>query len=121
MVITVNVSVIKYLIVIKIKSKKLCIFSVFLNALEKYETHPEDVGECFAEKAEEFKMYVFYCKNKTLSNDLLIEHGGTFFSVSYCVIFGAISVLAKVGRKKLLCFNFNFYVESYLPGSASVV
>ncbi|XP_028393138.1 triple functional domain protein-like isoform X5 [Dendronephthya gigantea] len=54
--------------------------SVFLNALEKYETHPEDVGECFAEKAEEFKMYVFYCKNKTLSNNLLIEHGATFFS-----------------------------------------
>ena len=57
-------------------------YSVFLNALEKYETHPEDVGECFAEKAEEFKMYVFYCKNKTLSNNLLIEHGATFFSVS---------------------------------------
>ncbi|XP_046859404.1 kalirin-like isoform X4 [Xenia sp. Carnegie-2017] len=54
--------------------------SVFLNALEKYETNPEDVGECFAEKAEEFKMYVSYCKNKTLSNNLLIEHGGTFFS-----------------------------------------
>ena len=67
-----------------IKDKCSLIFacSVFLNALEKYETHPEDVGECFAEKAEEFKMYVFYCKNKTLSNNLLIEHGGTFFSVS---------------------------------------
>ena len=36
----------------------------------------------FVYQAEEFKMYVFYCKNKTLSNNLLIEHGGTFFSVS---------------------------------------
>jgi hypothetical protein len=65
----------------------LCIFSVFLDALEKYETHPEDVGKCFADKKEEFKMYVFYCKNKTLSNDLLIEHGGTFFSVSFIYTF----------------------------------
>jgi hypothetical protein len=51
--------------------------------LEKYKTHPEDVVDVFVENAEEFKKYVFYCKNKTLSSDLLIEHGGTFYSVSY--------------------------------------
>ena len=33
-------------------------------------------------KVDQFRMYVFYCKNKPMSNNLLIEHGGTFFSVS---------------------------------------
>ncbi|XP_020600716.1 triple functional domain protein-like isoform X7 [Orbicella faveolata] len=55
--------------------------STFLQALEKYETNPEDVGEAFQEWGESFVgMYVAYCKNKPFSNSLLIEHGGNFFA-----------------------------------------
>ncbi|XP_068751668.1 kalirin-like isoform X6 [Montipora capricornis] len=55
--------------------------NTFLQALEKYETNPEDVGEAFQEWGESFVgMYVAYCKNKPFSNSLLIEHGGNFFA-----------------------------------------
>ncbi|CAH3018961.1 unnamed protein product [Porites evermanni] len=55
--------------------------NTFLQALEKYETNPEDVGESFQEWGESFvSMYVAYCKNKPFSNSLLIEHGGNFFA-----------------------------------------
>ncbi|XP_065051810.1 triple functional domain protein-like isoform X2 [Rhopilema esculentum] len=53
--------------------------TVFLQALEKYETKPEDVGDCFCDWAEKFQMYVDYCANKPDSNSLLIEHGDNFF------------------------------------------
>ncbi|XP_046401247.1 triple functional domain protein [Ischnura elegans] len=53
--------------------------SIFLKELEKYETMPEDVGHCFVTWAQQFDMYVKYCKNKPESNSLLVQHGGTFF------------------------------------------
>ncbi|RMX44252.1 hypothetical protein pdam_00005282 [Pocillopora damicornis] len=55
--------------------------STFLQALEKFETNPENVGDAFQEWGESFVgMYVAYCKNKPFSNSLLIEHGGSFFA-----------------------------------------
>lgn len=52
---------------------------IFLRELEKYETMPEDVGHCFVTWASKFDMYVHYCKNKPLSNTLMVQHSGTFF------------------------------------------
>lgn len=52
---------------------------IFLRELEKYETMPEDVGHCFVTWAAKFDMYVHYCKNKPLSNNLMVQHGGTYF------------------------------------------
>lgn len=52
---------------------------IFLRELEKYETMPEDVGHCFVTWASKFDMYVHYCKNKPTSNNLLVQHGGSFF------------------------------------------
>ncbi|XP_021366305.1 triple functional domain protein-like isoform X1 [Mizuhopecten yessoensis] len=52
---------------------------IFLKELEKYETIPEDVGHCFVTWAAKFSIYVTYCKNKPDSNQLLVEHAGTFF------------------------------------------
>ncbi|KAM7356678.1 trio Rho guanine nucleotide exchange factor [Cochliomyia hominivorax] len=52
---------------------------IFLRELEKYETMPEDVGHCFVTWACKFDMYVHYCKNKPTSNNLLVQHAGTFF------------------------------------------
>ncbi|XP_055685708.1 kalirin isoform X2 [Lutzomyia longipalpis] len=52
---------------------------IFLKELEKYETMPEDVGHCFVTWALKFDMYVHYCKNKPLSNNLMVQHGGTYF------------------------------------------
>ena len=54
----------------------------FLRELEKYESFPEDVGHCFVTWAERFSIYVTYCKNKPDSNQLLVQHSGTFFDVS---------------------------------------
>ena len=33
-------------------------------------------------QAEKFGIYVTYCKNKSDSNQLLVQHGGSFFEVS---------------------------------------
>ncbi|KAJ8320623.1 hypothetical protein KUTeg_002210 [Tegillarca granosa] len=55
---------------------------VFLKELEKYETMPEDVGHCFVTWAQKFTMYVFYCKNKPDSNQLLVEQASTYFEIS---------------------------------------
>ncbi|KAB0374102.1 hypothetical protein FD755_014358 [Muntiacus reevesi] len=52
---------------------------IFLKELEKYEQLPEDVGHCFVTWADKFQMYVTYCKNKPDSNQLILEHAGTFF------------------------------------------
>ncbi|KAL9906430.1 triple functional domain protein [Glossina fuscipes] len=52
---------------------------IFLRELEKYETMPEDVGHCFVTWASKFDMYVIYCKNKPTSNNLLVQHAGTYF------------------------------------------
>ncbi|XP_013112529.1 triple functional domain protein [Stomoxys calcitrans] len=52
---------------------------IFLRELEKYETMPEDVGHCFVTWACKFDMYVHYCKNKPTSNNLLVQHAGTYF------------------------------------------
>ncbi|XP_055846907.1 triple functional domain protein isoform X2 [Episyrphus balteatus] len=52
---------------------------IFLRELEKYETMPEDVGHCFVTWALKFDMYVHYCKNKPLSNNLLVQHSGSYF------------------------------------------
>uniref|UniRef100_T1GTU6 DH domain-containing protein n=1 Tax=Megaselia scalaris TaxID=36166 RepID=T1GTU6_MEGSC len=46
---------------------------IFLRELEKYESCPEDVGHCFVTWASKFDMYVHYCENKTLSNDLIVN------------------------------------------------
>lgn len=52
---------------------------IFLRELEKYETMPEDVGHCFVTWAAKFDMYVNYCKNKTISNNLMVQHSGNYF------------------------------------------
>lgn len=52
---------------------------IFLRELEKYETMAEDVGHCFVTWATKFEMYVFYCQNKPLSNNTIIQHGGNYF------------------------------------------
>lgn len=52
---------------------------IFLRELEKYETMPEDVGHCFVTWASKFDMYVYYCKNKPTSNNLLVQYGGNYF------------------------------------------
>ncbi|KAH8386158.1 hypothetical protein KR200_001683 [Drosophila serrata] len=52
---------------------------IFLRELEKYETMPEDVGHCFVTWASKFDMYVHYCKNKPTSNNLLVQHAGSYF------------------------------------------
>ena len=57
-------------------------FSTFLKELVKYEALPEDVGHCFVTWADKFSIYVKYCKNKPDSNQLLVQHAGTFFDVS---------------------------------------
>lgn len=53
--------------------------NIFLKELEKYEAIPEDIGHCFVTWASKFDMYVFYCKNKPLSNNILIQDNGSFF------------------------------------------
>lgn len=52
---------------------------IFLKELEKYETIPEDVGHCFVTWAPKFDMYVYYCKNKPQSNNVLMQDAGTYF------------------------------------------
>ena len=52
---------------------------IFLRELEKYETMPEDVGHCFVTWASKFDMYVHYCKNKPLSNTVMVQHSGQYF------------------------------------------
>lgn len=37
---------------------------------------------CLFSQADKFQMYVTYCKNKPDSNQLILEHAGTFFDVS---------------------------------------
>lgn len=53
--------------------------NIFLKELEKYETMPEDVGHCFVTWAAKFDMYVHYCKNKTQSNNLMVQHSRNYF------------------------------------------
>lgn len=73
-----------------IKDKELIIFgnieeiykfhkNTFLKELEKYELMPEDVGHCFVTWAKSFDVYVEYCKNKPESNQLIVQHGDSFF------------------------------------------
>lgn len=52
---------------------------IFLKELEKYQTIPEDVGHCFVTWAAKFDMYVFYCQNKPVSNDFVVQNGGTYY------------------------------------------
>lgn len=54
--------------------------NTFLKELEKYETMPEDVGHCFVTWAKSFDVYVEYCKNKPESNQLIVQHSGSFFN-----------------------------------------
>ncbi|XP_067937757.1 triple functional domain protein-like isoform X2 [Watersipora subatra] len=51
----------------------------FVQELEKYESLPEDVGHNFVTWAEKFSMYVTYCKNKTESSKMLVDHGKDYF------------------------------------------
>ena len=53
-----------------------------MQELEKYESLPEDVGHNFVTWEEKFNMYVTYCKNKTESSKMLVNHGGDYFEVS---------------------------------------
>jgi triple functional domain protein len=53
--------------------------SIFLQALEKYETMPEDVGHAFVTWAPYFDSYVKYCTNKPHSTQMLVQHGGQYF------------------------------------------
>ena len=41
--------------------------------LENYENMPEDIGHCFVVYADQFQIYVEYCKNKENSTKLLME------------------------------------------------
>ncbi|XP_030643161.1 kalirin isoform X2 [Chanos chanos] len=53
--------------------------NIFLKELVNYEQLPEDVGHCFVTWADKFNIYVTYCKNKPDSNQLILEHAGSFF------------------------------------------
>ena len=53
--------------------------AIFLKALEKYETMPEDVGHAFVTWAPKFDSYVKYCTNKPISTQLLVNFGGAYF------------------------------------------
>lgn len=53
--------------------------NTFLKELEKYEAMPEDVGHCFVTWAKSFDVYVEYCRNKPESNQLIVQHSGSFF------------------------------------------
>ena len=43
--------------------------------LENYENMPDDIGHCFVIYADQFQIYVEYCKNKENSTKLLVEDG----------------------------------------------
>jgi len=43
--------------------------------LENYENMPDDIGHCFVIYADQFQIYVEYCKNKENSTMLLVEDG----------------------------------------------
>lgn len=45
--------------------------------LENYENMPDDIGHCFVIYADQFQIYVEYCKNKENSTKLLVEDGKT--------------------------------------------
>ena len=49
-------------------------------------------------QAERFSIYVTYCKNKPDSNQMLVDHAGTFFEVSL----------------KLTCILYNDYIITHL-------
>lgn len=51
--------------------------------LENYENMPEDIGHCFVIYADQFQIYVEYCKNKENSTKLLMDdaRGENFFEV----------------------------------------
>ncbi len=61
----------------------------FLVELENYENMPEDIGHCFVVYADQFQVYVEYCKNKENSTKLLMEDGqkDNFFEVSTIFLF----------------------------------
>lgn len=46
---------------------------------------PEDIGHCFVIYADQFQIYVEYCKNKENSTKLLLEDGKNenYFEVNY--------------------------------------
>lgn len=48
--------------------------STFLVELENYKNMPEDIGHCFVIYADQFQIYVEYCKNKENSAKLLLEN-----------------------------------------------
>uniref|UniRef100_A0A8C3LPC4 non-specific serine/threonine protein kinase n=1 Tax=Chrysolophus pictus TaxID=9089 RepID=A0A8C3LPC4_CHRPC len=76
--------------------------NIFLKELEKYEQLPEDVGHCFVTWADKFQMYVTYCKNKPDSNQLILEHAGTFFDVSsYCCFPSELLTCCEEGKGEL--------------------
>lgn len=52
---------------------QLVFFRTFLVELENYENMPEDIGHCFVIYADQFQIYVEYCKNKENSTKLLME------------------------------------------------
>ena len=60
-------------------------FRTFLVELENYENMPEDIGHCFVIYADQFQIYVEYCKNKENSTKLLMEDGKNenFLEVKY--------------------------------------
>lgn len=51
------------------------ILRTFLVELENYENMPEDIGHCFVIYADQFQIYVEYCKNKENSTKILLEDG----------------------------------------------
>lgn len=63
--------------------------STFLVELENYENMPEDIGHCFVIYADQFQIYVEYCKNKENSTKLLMEDTrfDNFFEVTPIFIF----------------------------------
>ena len=53
--------------------------TTFLQAIEKYQALPEDVGHCFVTYAPKFDIYVKYCKSQPESNKVLVSQSGTFY------------------------------------------
>ena len=80
-------------------------FRTFLVELENYENMPEDIGHCFVIYADQFQIYVEYCKNKENSTKLLMEDTK---NENYFEVFTLFEY-----SKLIKCFNTEFNSRNY--------
>lgn len=72
---------------------------------------PEDISHCFVIYADQFQIYVEYCKNKENSIKLLMEdsRNENFFEVIYEILF-----LQELNvKKKRLIKEFQIYINVF--------